>query len=115
MKRLLLNGLISGLNGETIVTNSGRFHINENDERTETAVPVKFAVLALNKIIRSRTSTDEEAETLFSIAEKLNTNLQLEPTEIEVTDDAFKIIKNAIDSEAVIVKARFLQMVAELN
>ncbi len=116
MKNLLLNGSILGLNDETIVTDSGRFRLNDNGERVNVAKPLKFAELVLSKIIRSRTNTDEEAEQLFALAEKLNANLQLEePTQMEVSDDEYKIIKNAIDSEAVIVKARFLQMVEELN
>ncbi|GEM_PF-1262995 len=116
MKKVILNAPILGLNGEVIVSPTGRVITGEGGVQSQEQKPLTFAQTALNTIIRSRTRTDEEAEALFALAEKLNNTLKVStPETLELSDEEFAAVKEAIDREAVIVKARFLQMVEELN
>ncbi|MDD3405928.1 MAG: hypothetical protein PHH23_06655 [Paludibacteraceae bacterium] len=116
MKKLLLNDTIKGLNDETVSTQTGRYVTEETGARVAEITPVKFGSLALAKILRSRTGTDAEATALFDLGQRINENLALAtPTQIEVSDEEFATIKGAIDSEAVVVKARFIEMVESLN
>jgi len=116
MKKVILNAPILGLNGETIVSPTGRVFTGENGVQSQEQKPLTFAQTALNTIIRSRTRSDEEAAQLFALAEKLNNTLKASAPEIlELSDEDFTVVKEAIDREAVIVKARFLQMVEDLN
>ena len=115
MKKLILNAPILGLNGEVLVGQTGRMLDIRGTQRPEQE-PIKFATIAMRSIIQSRTQTDEETYKLVDLAERLNAVSKLsEPAEIEVSDEDFEVIRSVINREAVIVKARFLQMVEEVN
>lgn len=113
MKKIVLNAPILGLNGEPLVDYTGRYIQDENGSQIPETTNIKLGKLALDAIIRMGTDTDEQALTVFGLAEKLNENLKLvEPTEFELTQEEFDIVKRVIDSQPVIIKARFLQMIA---
>ena len=116
MKNVILNAPVLGLNGETLVAQTGRTVAGQNGQLQAEQAPIVFGKLALDSIIRSRTQTDEQNEILFNLAEKLNNIVKVTtPQTLELSDEEFEAVKAAIDREAVIVKARFLQMVEELN
>lgn len=111
MKKVVLNAPIMGLNNEPLVDYTGRYVADDNGNQVPEIVNIKFGKIALDAIIRMGTETDEQAITMFGLAEKLNENLkQPEPAEMELTQEEFEIVKRVIDSQPVIVKARFLQM-----
>lgn len=116
MKKLILNAPIYGLNGEVLVGQTGRMLGDVRGTQRPEQEPVRFASIAVRGIIQSRTQTDEETLKLVELAERLNVvSKNPEPVEIELTDDEYDVIRNIINREAVIVKARFLQMVEEVN
>ncbi len=116
MKKLILNAPILGLKGEIIVDFTGNSILNEKGEPIPETTEVKFGKVALDTIVRSGTETDEQTLLAFSLAEKLQENLELkEPTEMELTDEEYQWVYSAISQQAVIIKARFLQMVEKLN
>lgn len=111
MKKLVLNAPVLGLNGEPLVDYTGRYIQDENGNQVPETTNIKFGKLALDAIIRMGSETDEQALLLFGLAEKLNENLkEPEPAEMELSAEEFEIVKRVIDSQPVIVKARFLQM-----
>ncbi len=115
MKTVLLNGSILGLNNEKLVDYTGRYIMDENGNQVPETNEIKFGKLALDAIIRMGSENDEQALMLFGLAEKLNENLKLaEPTEMELSQEEFEIVKRVIDNQPVIVKARFLQMVTPI-
>ncbi len=115
-KKVILNAPILGLKGEKVVDHTGNYVTNEEGREVPEVVELKFGKIALDNIVRSGTETDEQALLAFSLAEKLQTNLEeKEPTEIELSEDEFNWVRGAISQQAVIVKARFLQMVEKLN
>lgn len=116
MKKVILNAPILGIKNEILVSETGRYLTDENGQQYPETIQIKFGRIALDVIIRSGTETDEQALLLFALSEKLQANLDVaEPTEMELTDEEFEWVKRAIDSQAVIVKARFLKMVQEAN
>lgn len=81
-----------------------------------TLKPITFGSIALHAVLSSNTETDEEALALFALAEKLQANLDTStPTELQLNDKEFEVVSNAMRPQAVVVKSRFLQMVAKLN
>ncbi len=116
MKKVILNAPILGLKGEKVVDHTGNYILNDEGQNVPEVVEVKFGKLALDGIVRSGTENDEQALLAFSLAEKLQANLeQKKPTEMELTDDEFQWVYGVITQQPVIVKARFLQMVTNLN
>ncbi len=111
-----MNAPILGLKGEKVVDHTGNYILNKEGENVPEMVELKFGKLALDGIVRSGTENDEQALLAFSLAEKLQTNLdKKKPTEMELTDDEFQWVYGVITQQPVIIKARFLQMVEELN
>ncbi len=116
MKKVILNAPILGLKGEIIVDFTGNSLLNEKGESVPETTEVKFGKIALDTIVRSGTETDEQALLALSLAEKLQANLELkEPTEMELTNEEYQWVYGAIIQQPVIIKARFLQMVENLN
>ena len=71
MKKVILNAVVLGLNGETVTVATGRTLRGENGVPTQETKAVKFAEVALGVIIRSTTNTDEETNAKFDLAKML--------------------------------------------
>lgn len=109
MKKVILNDTIVGLRGDVLMD-------YDYTGAEPTLLPVKFGSFALNFVLSATTESDEDTMLYFSLAEKLQENLNLDkPTELELSDEWYAIVYNAMKPQAVLVKARFLQMVAKLN
>ena len=116
MKKVILNAVVLGLNGETLVTNTGRTLTGQDGQQSAEQLPILFGKVALDTIIRSRTKDDEQTQLLCDLSVKLNETILLDTPEVlELSDEEFLAVKQSIDREALIVKARFLQMVEAQN
>ena len=116
MKNVILNAPVLGLNGETLVTNTGRTLTSQDGTQSAEQLPIMFGKVALDTIIRSRTKDDAQTQLLFDLSIKLNATVNVSTPEVlTLSDEEFLAVKQSIDREAVIVKARFLQMVEAQN
>lgn len=116
MKKVLLNDVILGLRKEVLVAETGKYISDERGMQVAETLPVKFGKLAIDVIYNSPTETYDESMLLFDLLEKLQSNLDVvAPTELELSDTEFDYVERAIAGQAVIVKARFRQMVQRLN
>ena len=115
MKKVILNDVILGLNGET-VTEQGRTVIGENGQPQASSIPTKFGKVVLAALLRIQTKDDADVAAKFALANQINDNLKLTaPTVIELADDDFDFAKKVMSRQPLIVAARFLDMVADQN
>ena len=115
MKNVILNGLILGLNGET-VTEQGRPVVGENGQQQVSNIPIKFGKAVLAALLRTQTKDDADVAAKFALANQINDNLKLSsPTVIELNDDDFDFVKKVMARQPLLVAARFLDMVADQN
>jgi len=116
MKKVILNGTISDLNGKPILLETGKVTLNENNEPVREIVQQKFGRILPDMLIRMGSLTDEQADLLVNLAEKINENMKLEtPTEMELSDDEFMVCYQIMAQREAITKARFNAMVKTLN
>lgn len=106
MKRVILNEILTGINGEVIVDYD--YQTVQGEPRT---LPMTFGRLILRDLLNQGTATDDDAMRLYGFAERINANLLLDaPTVMELSDEEFSDVKEIISGQPLIVKAKFLKM-----
>lgn len=113
---LILNTPILGLNSRPLRFQTAQTaHTPTLLEQPVTA-PLSFGELLLRTLSQKTTSTDDEATTLYTLCQTINTNLlAAEGTVLTVSDSDYTLIKAVIDQQPVVVKARFIEMVNAKN
>jgi len=115
MKKVILNDVILGLNGETVTENSQPV-MGQNGQMTMNQIPQKFGKAILAALLRIQTATDAETEAKFNLATQINDNLKLNaPTVIELADEDFAFVQGVMARQPLLIKARFLEMVEAQN
>ena len=115
MKKVILNDVILGLNGETVTENSQPV-MGTNGQMQMQQIPNKFGKAVLAGLLRVQTASDAETEAKFNLANQINDNLKLTvPTVIELSDEDFAFVKSVMDRQPLLIKARFLDMVEAQN
>lgn len=119
MKKLILNEPIRNNAGEVIVSETGRVlppAVSGRDPQREVK-PITFAGI-INQVIESipNPGTDEDVRRLDNLSKAMIEVLAAQaPSEVEVGDADFEVIKSIIDKQRQVVRARFLEMVDKLN
>lgn len=109
MIKLKLNELLTNLDGSQVIYTSYK-----SGQKIEAGY--KFCNILYDFIMNKRTVSDSETIFYYTLAKKLYNLSQLaEPTIEEFTDEEYMLCQELLKNQPLIVKARFLEMVDELN
>lgn len=106
--KVILNDIIRDIEGKELTTENF-----ENGEMITT--PLKFCSIIYNKLLSTKPRGDIQTKEYYSLAEKMYELSLTEPQEIEITDGEYMICRNILSKERLIIQAKFLEMVNELN
>ena len=124
MKKVILNGTITDLDGNVQQMQSGRIAIGANGLPVADAMgnPIRevknqtFGRFVLDALLQSPTKDDAETQAKFALCERINENLKLAaPTELELSDTEFETVSQTMSRQRLLIKARWLEMVEGLN
>lgn len=109
MIKLKLNELLTNLDGSQVIYTSYK-------SGQKVSAGYKFCNILYDLIMNKRTTSDSETLFYYTLAKKLYNLSQLtEPIEEEFTEEEYMLCQNLLKDQPLIVKARFLEMVNELN
>lgn len=112
MKKVILNSEIKDNTGTVQVMPSGRTR-SQNGFQQQEIVNTTFAVIANTAIETSPATSDDEVRRLDALSKIL---VAAEPDKVyEISDEDFDTVKKIIDTRAMPIRARFLEMVDALN
>lgn len=118
MKKVILNQPLKNSAGDVIASETGRvINMPAGQQPQREVKPVTFAGIT-NRVVEGlqNVETDEEVIRLDALSKVLvATSKVTEAQELDLSDADFETIKKIIDRQSVVVRARFIEMVALLN